>query len=265
MGVLHGIFVSADMKSAIPFFLLILFASCRPDKEKERIIQPGNSQLELHLGARVGSETFETGTVYWSPTNYRFRLENFQMYVSMIELVRSDGSSVRIREFDLINLNGGAVFSVSVPPGDYTLLRFNQGIPPEYNKNVDPTTYPNSHPLSVQGSNGMFWTWNSGYIFTRFDGKADLDGIEGNPLLHPFAFHAGDDPLFRTIELSLVNPSFPSDGSRTLSVFIQVEHILNNPSDPIDISVDNLTHTGGNFILARRFTDNLADSYILVE
>jgi len=260
-----GTFVLPVMRIYLLLVVVFLFASCRPEKEKEKDIPQGNVPVQLRVGAQVGDEEFQVGQVYRSATDYRFRVETFQLYLSMIELVDAQGHGHLVRDFVLINMDDGLFLEFSVPPGDYAAVQFHQGIPVEYNKNVDPTTYPNSHPLSVQGSNGMFWTWNTGYIFTRFDGKADLDGVEGNPLMDPFAFHTGDDPLLRTISLPLNNVAFKSGVMRSLSVVIQINSILDHPVDPIDIAIDNLTHTGGNFILARRFVDNLSDSYLLVE
>jgi len=239
----------------VPFIL----HSCDGNKQKET----GDARVTIRIDARVGTEPFEPGVVYTESHGYRYRVETFQTYISMLELVRSDGSSVLVRDFIMATMGSPQTFEVRVPEGDYGSIRFYLGVPAEYNKNVDPTTYPNSHPLSVQGSQGMFWHWNTGYIFTKFDGKADLEGLEGNLLLDPFAFHCGDDPLLRLVELPISSPLIRADSERNFQVHCQVERLLDGEQDQIDIAVDYLTHTQGNFLLARRFMDNFALAFEL--
>ena len=53
----------------------------------------------------------------------------------------------------------------------FNALKFNVGVPSELNQGVDPTSYPNSHPLSVSGSAGMRWDMNNSYFFVKFEGK----------------------------------------------------------------------------------------------
>jgi len=242
-------------------FAALLFASCDPDKNKE----VGDARVTLRFETRVGTEPFAIGDVYIDNLGYRYRAETFMSYLSMIELVRANGEVVLVKDFYVANFNTTPQLSVNVKEGDYTKVRFNLGVPEAYNKNVDPTTYPNSHPLSVLGSQGLFWQWNTGYIFTKFDGKADLEGVEGNLLLSPFAFHCGDDPLFRTVELDLGNSFIAGDSQKTLTVVLQVNKLLHGDEDQIDLEIDYLTHTSGNFLLARRFTDNFSKAFSLEE
>jgi hypothetical protein len=147
-----------------------------------------------------------------------------------------------------------------IKEASYTTLKMSIGVPSERNKDQDPSQYANSHPLSVQGSSGMFWTWNTGYIFTKFDGRLDLTGQEGAQLIDPFAFHTGEDLLYRTIELP-VNVVAEKDGNYTINVKMDIKKFIDNSNDQIDLSVDYLTHTVGNMNLARRFAENVALSF----
>jgi hypothetical protein len=156
-------------------------------------------------------------------------------------------------------MDSDPVISFNIDPSEIARIEFAVGIPSEYNKDVDPTTYTNSHPLSVQGSQGMFWTWNTGYIFSKMEGKSDLTGTEGASLTNPFSFHAGDDPLYRTF--SFEKPfTIGLNGSQDIIVSMHIDEIFNNDTDPIDVSTDYITHTSDNFALAERFINNLAAS-----
>ena len=144
--------------------------------------------------------------------------------------------------------------SAEVESTNYNKIQWSGGVPASVNKDSDPAAFPNSHPLSVQGSAGMFWSWNTGYIFTKFDGKANLTGGLG-PVLDPFAFHIGEDFLYRSHEAS-VNVCPNGDETQRVYIDFHVDQFLANPIDTIDISQDNITHTSGNVELAERFNEN---------
>jgi hypothetical protein len=254
------------VRSSFKFFWIsVLLASglaaCNPSLERE----PGDMRVSLVLSARVGQEDFNTGQIYTNALGYRYMVEEFMSYISMIELVRDDGSSALINDFALVDLGADHAFSASVPAGHYSQIRLYLGVPGDYNKDVDPTQYPNSHPLSVAGSMGMFWIWNTGYIFSKFQGKADLEGVEGNPFTQPFAYHCGDDPLLRLVTYDFDDTFFQKGKQRKVTATIRVDKILDGDFDQIDFSSDFVTHTSGNMDLAERFMNNFAAAFVIEE
>jgi len=44
---------------------------------------------------------------------------------------------------------------------------------------------------------------------------------------------------------------------------VTMDSIFNSSSDPIDLSIDNLTHTTSNFPLAERVTNNFVSAFHL--
>lgn len=207
----------------------------------------------LFNGSPVSSsELYEDGL------GHKIRIEGFKAYLSNISLHTDDGESTQLVGIYLADLLNGDQWEVEIPAKQYTSLIFSTGVPPEVNKDTDPASYPIDHPLSVNGSAGMFWSWNTGYIFTKFEGKANLDGEE-SPVLDPFAFHVGEDFLYRTHEQPF-NICPDSDDTKTIYIDFNVETLLNHPDDAIDIETDFLTHTSGNVELAERFNENFNKS-----
>ncbi|MFN7984499.1 MAG: di-heme enzyme [Vicinamibacterales bacterium] len=118
-------------------------------------------------------------------TRSTINLQDLKFYVSNVRLVSASGAEVPLRleqdgrwqqdDVALLDFENGtgacangsrdtrSVVSGTVPPGTYTGLRFTMGVPFEKNHR-DPVTA--GAPLNLSR---MFWVWNAGYKFLRFD------------------------------------------------------------------------------------------------
>lgn len=244
-------------------FSLTLSACKKEDEENCDPVTDGS--LRVNVTSYFNNEAFAVGNVYTNTNGYRVRVDDFKFYLSELYAIQSDGTEIELKDIDLINLVSGVEsMSFILPDGDYSGIRFSIGVPEAFNKDQDPTQYPNDHPLSVNGAQGMFWTWNTGYIFMKVEGKADLEGEEGNDLLSPFAFHCGEDLLFRTHVFNNNAFSIQKGQVVDLDIRFDVDRFFYSQNDTIDIAIDNLTHTSGNPELAERFTE-LFNNAISVE
>jgi hypothetical protein len=103
----------------------------------------------------------------------------------------------------------------------------------------------------------MFWTWNTGYIFLKFEGKADTTGVDGNELLWPVAIHVGDDPFYSRFSSPTMVINVEQGKTKTLHVNIHVDEILAaGAASELDFATDAITHTSNNLELAEAFMTN---------
>ena len=240
------------MRIPVVLILIItLFSSCKKDRE------PGT--LVLDIKATYQGAPFELGQVYEDHLGHRIRADIFKTYLSDIQINDENGVSELIQDIALIDFGNPDSFSIELDAGTYSGFRFGTGVPADRNKDSDPNQYPNDHPLSVNGSQGMFWFWNTGYIFTKYEGKVDLEGVDGNELLDPFAFHCGEDFLFDTHEYG-GNIEIESDQETRVIIEFRVDEFLVGEDDSIDLELDYLTHTSGNIELAERFMELFNES-----
>jgi tripartite-type tricarboxylate transporter receptor subunit TctC len=70
--------------------------------------------------------------------------------------------------------------------------------------------------------------------------------------------------MFTRLSFPLDDVTWAAGSTQDLALKIAVEKILSNPEAPIDISVDNITHTSGNVALAKRAMSNFATAFELV-
>lgn len=246
--------------SVLFLFMAVLLASCNGCKDKPAVVE-GSGLMNVVFQPKWGDQPFVMQQEYIDSYGTRFRCDRFQQYISMMSLVDEDGSIVQLRDFILLNFLNSNTYSFTLPEGNYQTLQLGLGVPRAYNKNQDPTQYPSSHPLSIQGNQGMFWTWNSGYIFSKFEGKCDDSPDGAGDLLTPIAIHAGNDTCYREVSLGGLSLNIRSDQERTLYIDFDVQKILTNPNGgAIDIAVDGVTHTSTNERLAITYSDNLVTS-----
>jgi hypothetical protein len=254
-------------------YILIAFTACtlwlsackntvtQEDPETE---VPSSGQFNLRMDAKWGNEDFVIEQVYLDTYGNRIRVDQFLSYVSQIILIHENGSEVLLKDFYLANFENDVELPFDVPSGRYTGLKLGLGIPAAYNKHEDPAQYPSSHPLSVAGSQGMFWYWNTGYIFTKFEGKIDTTGTPDAELLDSFLFHIGDDPYYRELEFTDLNVTVPANGTIDMQLHILVDQILAPVAgSSLDLATNAVTHTSEQDVLATTFFDNYAASIVV--
>ncbi|RKH14633.1 metallo-mystery pair system four-Cys motif protein [Corallococcus sp. CA053C] len=150
---------------------------------------PAPLRVDIPVTARVGLLPFACGTVYTDvgTTKTTYEPMDFRVYVHDVRLVTSGGQEVPVTLeddgvwqhdgvvlLDFANKDGlctqgtaGTNVSIkgTVPPDTYAGLRFKLGVPESLNHG-DVSTAP--APL---GDTGLFWSWRSGYLFTRIEGR----------------------------------------------------------------------------------------------
>jgi hypothetical protein len=120
---------------------------------------------------------------YINPFGERYQVRTLMFYISRIRLSHSvDTNTGYDEKYHLIDFSHAAshTFSVKAPKGTYDTIQFMLGVDSFHNTN-------GAQAGALDPLHGMFWTWNSGYIFAKFEGLwARSSGID-----IPFAHHVG--------------------------------------------------------------------------
>ncbi len=106
-------------------------------------------------------------------------IERFRYYISNISLVETTGQSHNLKNYHLVNPKEGKNISFTVndvKPGVYNRIKFLIGIDSLAN-----TTGVGTGDLDP--ANGMFWDWNTGYIFYQLEGRTPDNRV--------YSFHLG--------------------------------------------------------------------------
>jgi hypothetical protein len=162
--------------------------------------------FDLRMNVKVGNAPLELGKTYKTPGGADFTVDLLKVYVSNVQLVKADGSSLGVPGVSLTSwsaepeaknvklMDGGQMhnatsssgatfFKLRAPAAEYKGVRFEVGVPKDLNHR-DASTM--ALPLGLES--GMFWAWNPGYIFFRIEGKTVVDGKA-----QPWLLHMGTD------------------------------------------------------------------------
>ncbi len=138
---------------------------------------------------------------YEAGMDLRFQL--FQFYISHLKLIRNMADTISGGE-ELIDIalvsfkditsqqlaDEGISFTIQdVPAGSYKGLKMGLGVSDDFNM-TQPGDYAAGHPLSDN-----YWTAATGYIFSKIEGNADLNG-DGD-FTEKLTFHTGASELHK--------------------------------------------------------------------
>ena len=175
---------------------LLAFTSCSKDDdnptEQKTVIPTG--KVELVFIPKVGDDILILGDTIITPAGEKMVIKDFKFFVSNIGLslldasenpvspIEGDSNKVGIYLVDFAKSTvetekgkRGFKISCQAPVGEYADIRYEIGVPRQYNL-ADIST----NPYPVNGKNGMYWSWNSGFKFLVINGTSPA--AQGTPL-----------------------------------------------------------------------------------
>jgi hypothetical protein len=233
----------------------LLLSSC-DDTPETKTPAPAVGEVDLEFDSVVGSLPLALdGATYTNAAGNAFTVSRFDYYVSNIRLGRADGSEWREPEsYHLVQTRVGNSqrFTLpQVPAGDYTRLTFTIGV--DSARNV-----AGAQTGALDPNNDMFWSWNSGYVYTKLEGTSP-QAAGGTLTFHVGGFRSPNNTI-RT-----VSPALPAGvvlqvrPERTPQVHLKADvlGLFNGPTPArhIDFRTLSFTMGGANSV---RVADNYA-------
>lgn len=173
--------------------------------------------LTVEFDHIVGGQNLILNNVnYINAAGEMYTIERVQYFISNIQLAKADGSAYTVNQdssYFLINEADAAsrLAKVKIPEGDYTTLSFVLGVDSLRNT-MDISKRTGVLDPAAGNDDGMYWGWNSGYIFFKMEGTspqapADPTGVR------KYRYHIGGFGGYssttinniKTIKINLVN------------------------------------------------------------
>lgn len=186
----------------------------------------------------------ETYTNYF---NEPFTVNKFKYYISNI-ILKGQNNTLKLNlEPKLIDEADSSSKQITIPKPNFTIIAIEFTIGVDSSYNVTGIQAGDLDPLK-----GMYWTWNSGYIFAKLEGQSDSSKAPS----HYFSYHIGGykitDYAVRKIVIpikqkSLGDINFINVAADILQWF--------NAKHAIQIAKNSICHQQGQLAM------NLADNY----
>jgi hypothetical protein len=180
---LQRLITSNKIKPAFFFytFFILFFTSCQREIN-ETVIQPVYN-LNIHFKPVVGATDLEFGKTYKNGADEAFSVRAFKFYISAIELMNSSSSKTfSLDEYFLVDFSKmtSATLQLKSEPFIYNRIGFIIGVDSLHNVS-------GAQSGALDPANGMFWTWNSGYIMAKLEGTSTASN-QPNAI---FEYHIG--------------------------------------------------------------------------
>jgi hypothetical protein len=167
--------------------------------------QKEESALFLHFHHLVGDQPLVLDdSIYVNSLEQTFTISKFNYYIGEIQLTSVEGKVTKINEYFLLSEDEEKQQSKNIPlskisPGSYTSLRFIVGVDSSHNCS-------GAQKGDLDPINAMFWTWNTGYIFLKLEGKSSFSSQPGNSLEYHIGGYKEPANCVREVALNFRQP-----------------------------------------------------------
>jgi len=174
------------IKAAVLLLVTLGFVSCKKDDvkpEPQPAVPTGSAEIVLEHEWGMSGLPFQLNTALTHPMSGDvLTFTTFKYYISNFKLKKSDGTWWKYPNsyflVDLSNPSSATLALSNIPVGSYTEMSYMLGV--DSTSNVS-----GAQAGALSTTNGMFWSWNSGYIMVKAEGTSPQAGSGS------FAYHLG--------------------------------------------------------------------------
>lgn len=247
---------------------MLIIHSCT----KNTIASGDKGSIRLEFDHLVNGTAMQYGKDYVNEAGETYSINLLKYFVSNFSLVRTDGTVYTLPKDECYFLieesatGGNPVVTLNnIPTGEYKEFRFIVGV--DSLKNCAPLSERNG--ALDPSTSGMYWSWNSGYIFLKIEGKSPVvaghpDATGDNFIYHIGLFGGYSTPTVNNIKAISVSKSgeiakVTSSISPQVHIEVEIQEIFKTPN-AIRLANKPTIHVDP---AAKSVADNYADMFSL--
>lgn len=239
-----------NTKHVFLMLLVSVFSGFSLAQNKEKRVA-----VEIHFEHLVGEEIVQLDSGnYANSLGQDFRLTKFNYYISNIEFTRRDGKIFYSDDHFLIkeeDPDSKKIGFDKIPPGEYETIQFTIGVDSIFNCS-------GIQSEALDPIHGMFWTWNTGYIFLKLEGTSPASSAPNGILEYHIGGFKAPNNCIRSTQLRFYKPLIIAKNETSeMTIEVDVLEILTSPTDidfsklPVIAGVEN----------AQMMCDNYKDAF----
>ncbi|WP_149839447.1 MbnP family protein [Chitinophaga agrisoli] len=162
------------------------------------------ASLQLHFTHVVNGRPMALGTTaYMNAAGESFTITMFKYYISNFTLTTTTGQEITLpAAYFLVNESSDSTKRITLPQapeGTYQRISFMIGVDSIHNMSGAQTG-------ALDPVNGMFWTWNSGYIMAKLEGNSPVSKQPLNLVEFHIGGFKGASNVLRRVQLNFPQP-----------------------------------------------------------
>jgi hypothetical protein len=256
-------------------FLSLLFTACNKEKQAETTPAPSpmvpgtTGNLEIYFDNRAGADALVFGTNYINANGDTMNFSMFNYFVSNFSLTKADGSSYTLAKdscYFLVKHDVDSTRSIvlkNIPVGDYTSINFMIGV--DSLKSASDISERTGVLDPAGAASGMYWAWNSGYIFVKAEGTSPQSSNADKKFKYHIGLFGGRTGAggaatlnnLRTVRLPVPGAAIKIRNSGTTPEAHVKADIMELFKTPTTISIN-----ANSTVMANAFSANVADNYV---
>lgn len=156
---------------------ILIFSSCKKDTIDPGYDTAGKAVLSIQFDNIAGGRNLQLNTgSYTNAAGETFSVSLLQYYISNIRVSTANGQEYMVPQdssYFLVSEKDAAsqFVKVRVPEGEYVSLSFVLGVD-SLRSTMDISKRTGVLDPSTGHDEGMYWGWNSGYIFFKMEGNS---------------------------------------------------------------------------------------------
>lgn len=173
---------------------VLLMTAC----SQERSLEGNAAAVQLIFNHTAANKPMALGQLIANPHGEPYTISAFAYYISHLSLVHTNGTMVNLPvSYHLINEQqpNTKVQRINVPEGTYQSLQLTIGV--DSTRNVSGV-----QSGALDPANGMFWSWNTGYIFAKMEAKSPVSTAPLNNVTYHIGGFKSAESALQTIQLT---------------------------------------------------------------
>jgi len=242
---------------------VITFTNCKKDPAEPSNNNNNNNtntattgKLILTFEAMFGDSALVLNNkTYVTANGDSVKISTFKYYISNITLTKTDNSTYTVPEsYYLVNHNTSSTVSFTlnnIPVGQYKAIKMLIGV--DSARNVS-----GAQTGALDPANGMFWSWSTGYIMLKLEGKSPQSGSASKNFFYHIGGFSGTNNVLKWITPSFNSATANVSGSMTPKIHFKtdISEIFKTPNTINLATTYNVTMPGP---MAKMIADNYAD------
>lgn len=178
------------------------------------------AQVEIRFTNYAGDKIISPDSVFVNSFGESYTIQRLKYYITNIELLNTKaGKRYAVPESYFLVDNDdeqSKTITVSVPEENYDGISFLLGVDSVHNVSGAQTG-------ALDPMNGMFWTWNSGYVSIKMEGRSPASNLPQHLIEYHLGGFKGPDNVNHRIDLLFPAPGVSINRGKKIIIHVKTD------------------------------------------